>query len=220
MQGVLASPWASSLSLELRRRVANETTINMISKGHYLCRKGAQAEHWFGVVEGLVKVSIESPEGKAVSFIGVPSGGWFGEGALLKNETRLYDAIALRPSTVAFVPRSTFDLLLDTSVAFNRFLLLQLNERLGQFVSMVKHDRLLVPEARVATELAALFNARLYPGHQTSLPISQQELSHLIGLSRQRVNSALKKLAKAGLVRVSYRRITVLDLERLRAFDQ
>lgn len=219
-QRVLASSWASSLSTELRKRVEEETITKRIDKGRYVCRKGEKATEWFCVVEGLIKVSIESSEGKEVSFIGVPSGGWFGEGALLKNESRLYDAIALRPSIVAFVPRSTFFLLLETSVTFNRFLLLQLNERLGQFVGMVKHGRLLAPEARLATELAALFNPVLYPGHRESIPISQEELSHLVGLSRQRVNSALKKLATAGLLRVHYRSITIVDLDRLRAFDQ
>jgi len=40
---------------------------------------------------------------------------------------------------------------------------------------------LLRPEARLATELAALFNPVLYPGKRTSLPISQQELARYAG---------------------------------------
>jgi CRP/FNR family transcriptional regulator, cyclic AMP receptor protein len=38
--------------------------------------------------------------------------------------------------------RDTFTLLLESSNAFNRFLIIQLNERLGQFIAMVEHDRL------------------------------------------------------------------------------
>jgi CRP-like cAMP-binding protein len=110
-----------------------------------------------GVIEGLVKVTSASREGKTVSFTGIPAGGWFGEGSLLKNEPRRYDAVALRNSVVAYMPRDTFTLLLDSSVAFNRLLLIQLNERLGQFIAMVEHDRLPGPEGRLATELAALF---------------------------------------------------------------
>jgi hypothetical protein len=102
-------------------------------------------------------------EGRSISFIGVPSGGWFGEGSLLKREPRRYDGIAMRESAIAYVPRNTFMLLLDSSVAFNRFLLVQLNERLGQFVAMVEYDRLLEPDARLAKELAGLFNPVLYP---------------------------------------------------------
>ena len=113
-----------------------------------------------------------------------------------------------------------FMLLADTSVTFNRFLVTQLNERLGQFVAMVEHDRLLGPEARLAAELAALFNPVLYPGNRTSLRISQAELAKLVGISRQHVNSALKRLEKAGLLQIEYGGITALNLDGLRRYGQ
>jgi CRP/FNR family cyclic AMP-dependent transcriptional regulator len=217
---LLEARWALDLSPEFRRRVVAETVIRNVASRSYVCRKGDPAEYWIGVLEGLVKVASVSPEGKPVSFTGIPAGGWFGEGSLLKGEPRRYDAIALRDSVVAYMPRQPFMVLLESSVAFNRFLLTQLNERLGQFIAMVEHDRLLRPEARLATELAALFNPVLYPGNRTSLPISQEELAHLVGLSRGRVNTALKRLHGAGLVSLNYRGVTILDLEGLKRFGQ
>jgi CRP/FNR family cyclic AMP-dependent transcriptional regulator len=217
---LLEEPWASGLTEELRRRVIEETTIRTVPVGGSVCHKGETPQHWIGVLRGLVKIMTVSRAGRSVSFIGVPSGGWFGEGSLLKREPRLYDGIALRDSTIAYVPRNTFMLLLDSSVSFNRFLLLQLNERLGQFVAMVEHDRLLEPDARLAKELAGLFNPVLYPGNVNSLPISQEELSQLVGLSRQRVNRALRRLERAGLVRLGYKSLTILDLEGLRRFEE
>lgn len=216
---LLTARWARNLTDELRRRVVAETKIRSVPAGGYVCRKGDRVEHWIGVLGGLVKIASVSPEGKSVSFIGVPSGGWFGEGSLLKDEPRRYDGIALRDSTVAYMPRNTFMLLLDSSVAFNRFLLVQLNERLGQFVAMVEYDRLLGPDARLARELAGLFNPLLYPGGGDTLPVSQEELAHLVGLSRQRVNQALRRLEQSGLVRVGYRGVTLLDFEGLRRFE-
>jgi CRP-like cAMP-binding protein len=85
---------------------------------------------------------------------------------------------------------------------------------------MVEHDRLLGPEARLAAELAALFNPVLYPGNRTSLRISQEELAQLVGLPRQRVNQALKRLEKAGLLQTEYGGITALDLDGLRTYGQ
>ena len=211
--------WAEALTPELRRRLVGETIVRRIAAGGFVCRKGDQVDAWMGVVSGLVKLSSASPEGKSVSFTGVRSGGWFGEGSLLKTEPRRFDAIALRESVVAYVPRSTFMLLLDSSVAFNRLVLTQLNERLAQFIARVEHDRLLGPEGRLATELAALFNPLLYPGNQMSLPVSQEELALLVGLSRQRVNRALKRLVEAQLVRVNYRGLTIIDLEGLKRFQ-
>lgn len=215
---VLDAPWSAQLSDELRRRVAAETTVRKVAQGAYICRKGENPDHWLGVLDGLVKVASVSEDGRPVSFIGVPAGGWFGEGSILKNERRLFDAVALRPSMVAYMPRHTFTLLLEASVPFNRFLIAQLNERLGQFVAMVEHGRLLDPDARLATELASLTNPLLYPGNRNFIPISQAELAHLVGLSRQRVNGALKRLNDEGIVRVQYGAVTILDLERLKAW--
>ena len=216
---VAAAHWASGLDPALQGRAVAETIVRPAPAGSLVCRKGEPVEHWIGVVDGLVKMANVSADGKPTSFTGIPAGGWFGEGSLLKDEPRRYDIVALRDSTIAFMPRATFMALLDESVAFNRFLLIQLNERLGQFIAMVEHDRLLGPDARLARGLAALFNPYLYPGIGPSLPISQEELGQLVGLSRQRVNQALKKLEAAALLRVEYGGVTVLDLDGLRRFE-
>jgi len=214
-----AAPWFGALPSALRQRVVAETLVRQAAAGSLVCRKGESVEHWIGVVDGLVKMANVSADGKPTSFTGIPSGGWFGEGSLLKDEPRRYDIVALRDSVVAYVPRATFMALLDESVAFNRFLLVQLNERLGQFIGMVEHDRLLGPDARLARGLAGLFNPLLYPGVGPTLPISQDELGQLVGLSRQRVNRGLKVLEERGLLRIEYGAVTVLDLGGLRRFE-
>jgi len=214
-----AAPWFGALPSALGQRVATETLVRQAAAGSLVCRKGESVEHWIGVVDGLVKMANVSADGKPTSFTGIPSGGWFGEGSLLKVEPRRYDIVALRDSTIAYVPRATFMALLDESVAFNRFLLVQLNERLGQFIGMVEHDRLLGPDARLARGLAGLFNPLLYPGIGPTLPISQDELGQLVGLSRQRVNRGLKVLEERGLLRIEYGAVTVLDLDGLRRFE-
>ena len=116
---------------------------------------------------------------------------------MIKREAYRYNIEALRPSTVAGLTVDTFHWLLDRSIPFNRFILQQLNERLGQFMAAREIDRLNDPDARVARSLAALFHPILYPGVGTLLRITQQELGYLVGLSRQRVNEALRALAVA-----------------------
>lgn len=213
-----ASAWARALSPADLDRVAAETAVRTCPAGGLVCHKGERVDHWVGVVDGLVKMANVSAEGKSTSYTGIGAGGWFGEGSLLKDEPRRYDIVALRESTVAYMPRATFERLLDSNLAFNRFLIVQLNERLGQFVALVEHGRLHGPEARLARSLAGLFNPVLYPGVGLSLPVSQEELGQLVGLSRQRVNQALKRLEADGLVRVDYGSVTVLDLDRLKRY--
>ena len=189
-----------------------------VAAGEYVCRKGEPASTGSASSTGWSRWPACRRRRQADHFTGLPAGAWFGEGSLLKDEPRRYDVVALRDSRVALMPRATFAELLDDSIAFNRFLLLQLNERLGQFIGQVEHDRLLSVEARVARCLAAMFNPYLYPATAMQLKLSQEEIGYLSDLSRQRVNQALKALEQARLVEVAYGGIVVLDLPGLRNF--
>ena len=212
--------WAQSLSSEEKRQVASEVVEKQVPAGGYVCRKGEVVSNWIGVVDGLVKMSNLSSDGKLTTLTGVPSGGWFGEGSLLKDEPRRYDIMALRNSRIAYLPRATFNRLLNTNLGFNRFLLIQLNERLGMFIALMENERLLEPDARVARSLGALFNPVLYPGIGRQIQISQEEIGFLAGVSRQRINQALQVLEAAGLLRVEYGGVTVVDLAGLQSFDR
>ena len=211
--------WARTLNAEQMARVEAVCFEQFVPKGGYVCRKGEALEYWVGIIDGLVKMNNFSPTGKNVTFTGVPAGGWFGEGSLLKDTTRKYDVIALRDTRVARMPRATFDWLLETSLPFTRFLLMQLNERLGQFIGLVENERLQDVDTRVARCLAAMFNSHLYPGLEKLVQISQEEIGYLSGASRQRANQALQLLEKEGLLRLDYGGIRILDLEGLRHFQ-
>ena len=210
-------PWLPLLLPEARARAVAQLQVGDAALGDYVCRVGKPVTYWFGVVEGLLKMSSDSAQGANITFTGLPPGGWFGEGTTLKRECYRYNIQALRKSVVAGLPVDTFHWLLDHSIAFNRFVMNQLNERLGQFIAAREIDRLNNPDARVARSLAALFNPVLYPGVGEVLQITQQELAYLVGLSRQRVNEALATLEAQGSIRVEYGGLRVLDLGALRS---
>jgi len=210
-------PWLQQLTPDERVIAVVDLKIGEALPGDLVCRVGRPVTYWFGVVDGLLKMSGESADGQSMTFTGVPPGGWFGEGTALKREAYRYNIQALRKSLVAGLPVDTFHRLLDHSIGFNRFVMNQLNERLGQFIAAREIDRMNNPDLRVARSLAALFNPVLYPGVGEVLRITQQELAYLVGLSRQRVNEALATLETQGLIRVEYGGLRVLDLAALRS---
>jgi CRP/FNR family transcriptional regulator, cyclic AMP receptor protein len=216
--GELASiPWLKVLTPEHREQAIVRLKVSDAMPGDYVCRIGRPVTYWFGVVDGLLKMSTVSAQGQAMTFLGLPPGGWFGEGTVLKRESYRYNIEALRRSVVAGLPVDTFHWLLDHSIGFNRFVMNQLNERLGQFIAAREVDRLNNPDVRVARSLAALFNPVLYPGVGEVLRITQQELAYLVGLSRQRVNEALAALQAQSTIRVEYGGVRILDLDALRS---
>jgi CRP-like cAMP-binding protein len=182
-----------------------------------VCRVGRPATYWFGVISGLLKMSTDNEQGHTMTFTGVPPGGWFGEGTALKREVYRYNIQPLRASVVAGLPVDTFHWLVDHSLGFNRFIMNQLNERLGQFIAARELDRMNNPELRLARHLAILFNPVLFSGVGEVLRITQQELAYLVGLSRQRVNEALQVLEARQLIRIEYGGLRILDLQGLRA---
>ncbi|HXD05746.1 MAG TPA: Crp/Fnr family transcriptional regulator [Burkholderiaceae bacterium] len=208
-------PWLRVLESAQRARAAAALVVAQAEVGDLVCRIGRPATYWFGVIDGLLKMSNDSSVGAPITFTGVPPGGWFGEGTLLKREAYRYNIQALRRSVVAGLPVDAFHELLESSIAFNRFVLNQLNERLGQFIAAREIDRMNDPDSRVARSLAALFHPTLYPGVGHVLRITQEELGYLVGLSRQRVNVSLQTLQAQGLIRVEYGGVRVLDLAGL-----
>ena len=209
-------PWLRVLQPDELQRAAGAIKVTDAQPGDYVCRIGRPVTYWFGVVEGLLKMSSGDDEGHTMTYTGIPPGGWFGEGTALKREVYRYNIQTLRRSVVAGLPVDTFHWLLDHSIGFNRFVMNQLNERLGQFIAAREIDRMSNPDLRVARSLASLFNPVLYPGVGEVLRITQQELAYLVGLSRQRVNEALAVLQAQGCIRVEYGGLRVLDLQALR----
>ena len=208
--------WLDALEASERERALADLKVVEVEAGELLCRVGRPVTYWFGVIDGFLKTSNDTRVGIPITFTGLPPGGWFGEGTVIKREAYRYNIEALRPSVVAGLTVETFHWLLDRSIPFNRFIVQQLNERLGQFIGAREIDRLTDPDARVARSLAALFHPVLYPGVGSLLRITQQELGYLVGLSRQRVNEALQALQERGVIRVEYGGVKVIDLEGLR----
>ena len=210
-----AIPWLTVLPSDLQNLAKANLRVTTVMPTEYVCRIGKPVSHWFGVIEGLIKMSSDTEDGKTTTFIGVPAGGWFGEGTVLKREPYRYNIQPLRETLVAGITADMFMQLLDHSIAFNRFVMQQLNERVSQFISGLEADRMRDPDRRVAHTLVNLMNPQLYPRLGNSVKITQQELADLAGLSRQRVNVALQHLVAQNKIALEYGGLRVLDMTGL-----
>ncbi|WP_395057387.1 Crp/Fnr family transcriptional regulator [Polaromonas sp.] len=206
-------PWFAALPEDSRARLLDRTLTQASRKGEVMLAAGTPVKGWYAVLSGLVKLQSTSPEGRVSAFLGVPDGEWFGEGSVLKTEDRRYDVIALRDTVLMCLPRAEFDALLAHSLPFNHFLVAHLNRRLGQAMTIIEAGRLRSPEQRVA-----LYLSRVFWQGRRRLVLSQEELGHLAGLSRQTVNRALKSMEQLGLVSLEFGRVAMLDEQALAAY--
>lgn len=135
------------------------------------------------------KVDTIAVDGRSTTFAGVPAGAWFGEGAALKGEPRPYAVVAIRNSSVAFMPRDTFLWLIDDSRGFSRWVIDQLNVRLGHYVALIESFRLQDATARMAYCISELFNPRSIPPPIGSSPYRKK---------RSRASAACRARTRTG----------------------
>lgn len=182
-------------------------------KGEVMLAAGSAVNGWHAVLSGLVMLQSPTSHRRSSAFIGVPDGDWFGEGSALKPEPRRYQVVALRPTTLLCLPLPLFVTLRETSMAFNQFLVLHLNMRLGQAMTIIEAGRTQSTEHRVA-----LYLSRLFWRSTRRLNLTQEELGQLVGLSRQTVNKVLRTFESVGMVSLDFGRVAILDDDALNAY--
>jgi CRP/FNR family transcriptional regulator, cyclic AMP receptor protein len=209
------SEWYAALDAATQRELRAHLSERAVAAGDMLGHTGERQLAWFGVLEGLIKWAIGTPDGRTVTLGGQSVGSWFGEGTLIRDAPRQSDLVALRHSRVAMLPFETFDWLRCTQAPFNEFLLRQVNERLHWFMGNFAAHRLLDTDRLVARALVGLVHPLLNPRGERYLTISQEELANLATLSRQRCNRSLMAMKREGLVQLAYGAIVVVDLDAL-----
>ena len=214
------SPWYGEIGEAARQQVRTDIVERALGVGESLGYEGESQRHWYGVLDGLLKWSINSPDGRTVTLGGQSVGSWFGEGTLLRAQPRRADLVALRHSRVAMMPFETFDWLRRTEAGFNEFLLQQINERLHWFMGNFAAHRLLDTDRLVARALVGLVHPLLNPRGERYLMISQEELANLAAVSRQRCNQSLLALQRSGLVQLEYGAIVVVDRDALQRYAE
>lgn len=210
---IAAQPWFASVPAAMQERLRAEVLAVQGEKGDVMLPAGSAVDGWYAVLSGLVMLQSPTSHRRSSAFIGVPDGDWFGEGSALKPEPRRYNVVALRPTTLLCLPLPLFATLRECSMAFNQFLVLHLNMRLGQAMTIIEAGRTQSPEHRVA-----LYLSRLFWRSTRRLNLTQDELGQLVGLSRQTVNKVLRALEVIGIVSLDFGRVAIVDDEALNAY--
>jgi CRP-like cAMP-binding protein len=212
--------WFSKLSPKLRQSILEQARVRRVADGTQLSTRGQPAEDWVGVALGAVRVSSVSLSGKLVTLTYVEPGTWFGDIALFDGLPRTHDASAHGPTTLLAVRKADFHALLAEHVELYDALLRLNCRRLRLMFDLVEDLNTRPLASRLAKQILLL--ARSYGEAQgdvirIGLQLAQEDLAHMLGASRQRVNQELKRLEREGAVRVEPTRLAVLDKDRLLA---
>lgn len=186
--------------------------------GQVIFQRGDPGKELFLVVEGRVRLSILSVDGRELSFAHATAGEVFGEIATLDGAQRSADATAVTKVSAMTLSQAVLNRLMEGNPAVARaviaFLCARIRETDQQLEAIALHP--------IEVRLARLFLSavRLQAGAPKTgkvalaLGMSQSELGLLIGASRPKVNGALAMLEDSGAISRDDKGI-VCDLERL-----
>lgn len=183
-----------------------------VKSGSTIFSKGDAGTSLFAVCGGIVQVIAPSVEGKTAVLNLIREGEFFGEIALLDGGPRTADAVAFTDCKLMMIERRYFLPLLRGEPDLAIKLLEVLCARLRQTTEQVQDLMFLDLRSRLAKALTRLSQAA---GPNEAIAISQSDLSHIVGMSREMINKQLQVWVKAGWLKLERRKIILLRPQEL-----
>lgn len=209
----------ASLPEDLAAEFARLGARRRFPAGSALFVEGDPAHEVLVLLDGDVKVSVGSADGREVVLDVFEPGVLIGELSAIDGGRRSATVTALSPVEVLTVAAPAFDEFLNRHPQVLRLLLVGVIERLR---TRVRHqlefgagDALGRVCARLA-ELADRYGEQAEGMVLIRSPVSQTDLASWTGLSREAVVKALRSLRRLGWVENTGRQFVIRDAERVR----
>ncbi|RLK60509.1 Crp/Fnr family transcriptional regulator [Actinokineospora cianjurensis] len=218
------SDWPSTTllgSLSERTRAALLAAGSEIRypRNHYLVRQDEEGDIAFLIMEGAVKVFVETASGTK-SLLGIRvAGDMVGEMGAIDPEARRSATVqAATALVVRSVHRNRLRALLsefpDLGIEVSRMISSRLRWANRRRVdATIKDGR--VKLARLLVELATYYGERVGDHWELRIQLTQHELGYMAGLANRTVEKALADLEQEQVISKAYRRIRITDLPRL-----
>jgi CRP/FNR family transcriptional regulator, cyclic AMP receptor protein len=194
-------------------RYAKRSTLK---RGAPIFSKGDPGNSLYAVISGTVKISISSADGRSAILNLIGAGETFGEVALLDGLARTADATANTSCEIFVIDRREFLPFVRSQPALAMKFIELLCTRLRWTSDQVEEVILQNLPGRLASALLRLTEKhKLAPAGRT-IAITQQEISEMVGMTRESINKQLRAWAGRNWVRLEHGAIVVLDVASLR----
>jgi CRP-like cAMP-binding protein len=219
------NPWLRSMPGTEAQALLDASTPVKLGSGQFVYRQGdagsGPSGGFFGVVTGLIKLSILHPDGNEAILTIIEPGTWFGEGSLLDRRPRAHTAVALEASQLQRVSAESFDILMQRN-AFAQATARLVAGQLRMAYCLMADSGLQSTRERIGRRLAMLAHGDVTQSESARriVSTSQDVLAMMLGISRPTLNKELQVLAKQGAITLRYGRIQINDLQLLQGEGQ
>jgi CRP-like cAMP-binding protein len=201
------------------RALLKQAQVRPFRPRQTIFRRGDPGDGLYGVLAGSVAVTVESEAGKELILNTFGPGDFFGEIALLDGKGRTATAIARESSELLFLARRTFLPFIEERPQLAVRMIALLCERLRRTTQLVEDSAFLNVAARLAKQLLALAEPPESGATEAALvKVSQAELAHMLGVSREAVSKQLSLWREAKVIDLSRGRIVIARRDYLETF--
>jgi CRP-like cAMP-binding protein len=208
-------PVFCDLDSEAFEQLGRYAKHTMLKRGATIFSKGDPGNSLIAVISGTVKISISSPDGRNAILNLIGPGEIFGEVAVLDGQARTADAIANTNCEIFIIDRREFLPFVRSQPELAMKFIELLCTRLRWTSDQVEQVILQNLPGRLASALIRLTERHKEAQGGRTITVTQQEISEMVGMSRESINKQLRAWASRNWVRLEHGAIVVLDVEPL-----
>ena len=201
---------------DIRSEFVAASRPRALAAGAIIYAQDDVATEMYRLVEGTVRLSVLREDGRELTYSMFGAPACFGYSSLIDRRGLPHTATAQGPVKLGVLSLAAFNDLRERHRRFDEALLQALCGHM-RMLSIYMGDAALeeLPN-RIARRLANLTRGSADQSGAV-VEMSQSELATMLGASRQSVNKQLRLFEEAGLIRLSYGTVAVLDRAGLKA---
>lgn len=214
-------PWIASAGTDVARALASGSQLRNLVQGSTVSWRGQPLTHLTVIADGQLETSQTNVNGRQHVAGLLTRGMVFGLIPVLDERPAIHNALARTACQVVTIPRDTLLDQMQKSPQLMRGTLNLLCARSRHLHDLLADQRLHSTSSRIARlllQLASAYgNQDIAAGAHPMVQVTQGSMADMLGLTRQSLNTELKKLETSGVVRTAYSRIELRDLKVLKS---
>lgn len=198
--------------------VIRQCTPKLAKRNSTVFRQNETQKGIFLILSGGVRVFYAAPSGREITRAYWFAGNFIGGPDVFARTRNMWSAVAIRDTSLLLLPSATLHSLCASMP----------NLALGLIEAMVFKGRCYAAMAqmlgtrtvserltRVLLLLAEMYGIKTEEGVTISVPITHEEISHMVGATRQWVTVGLKRLQSDGIIKVGRGKLLIKNLDLL-----
>ena len=211
--------WYSQLPSLFQDFITQHATHLYIERDQAVFHHGDPFDGIYAVIQGKIRLGYIDIEGNESIAAIVEPIMWFGEISLVDQQPRSHHAIALEKSTILKISSTAIEEILREQPQFWFHIAQLTSQKLRiAFLELISIHTLNISQ-RLAQRLLFILNG--YGNHvhieNHLIHLSQEQLAQMLMCSRQTINQELHLLEQQGILKIAFRKIEILDIQKLHA---